>query len=254
MSALLRVDALDAGYGGVQIVFGVSLEVAPAEIVTIIGPNGAGKSTLLKAICGAITPLGGAVYLGDSDVTGIPAHRMAEAGAAFVPQTENVFPSLTIRENLEMGGYRLGSAAAARIDTLLRQHPDLGRRPDLPAGRLSGGQRQTLAILRALMMEPRLLLLDEPSAALSPSMRADVFKEIVRVRDRGVAVLMVEQNAREALRASDRGVVLVSGRKALEQPATELLANPDVGRLFLGNRTAAAAADANETGAGEDGA
>lgn len=245
MSALLDVQGVSAGYGGVQIVHQASVAVSPGEIVTIIGPNGAGKSTLLKAIFGAIRATEGRIMLDGRDVTGLSAHQMVAAGAGFVPQTENVFPSLSIRENLEMGGYRRKGGTRERIDELLARFPELARRPGEPASRLSGGQRQALAMCRALMLEPRLLLLDEPTAALSPIMREEIFAQIKAIRDGGVAVLMVEQNAREALAISDRGYVLVGGRNALEQSGAEMLANPEVGRLFLGR------IDADTAGTGE---
>jgi ABC-type branched-subunit amino acid transport system ATPase component len=234
VTPLLDVRELSAGYGGVEIVHQVSIEVAPAEIVTIIGPNGAGKSTLLKAIFGTLRPMHGAVLLDGQDVTDVPAHRMVQAGAAFVPQTENVFPSLSIRENLEMGAFRRKDGVEERMRALLAQFPELERRPQEQASRLSGGQRQALAMCRALMLDPRILLLDEPTAALSPMMRDVIFQQIRAIRDSGVAILMVEQNAREALAISDRGYLLVNGSKALEQSGADLLANPDVGRLFLG--------------------
>lgn len=234
MSPLLDVRDLSAGYGDVQIVYDVSMHVEAGEIVTIIGPNGAGKSTLLKAIFGSIRPMGGSVLLNGVEVAGLSAHQMVQAGAAFVPQTDNVFPSLSIRENLEMGGYRRRSGLDERIEELLVRFPELQRRPAEQAMKLSGGQRQQLAMCRALMLDPLLLFLDEPTAALSPIMREEIFRQIVAIRDSGVAILMVEQNAREALSLSSRGYVLVNGRVALEQSGPELLDNPDVGRVFLG--------------------
>ncbi|MGE3962410.1 MAG: ABC transporter ATP-binding protein [Dehalococcoidia bacterium] len=232
--SLLEVTDLEAGYGDVLIVRGASIHVEAGEIVTIIGPNGAGKSTLLKAIFGMTSILGGAVRFDGDDVTRVPAHRLVELGAAFVPQTDNVFPRLSIRENLEMGGFRRKSGTNARIEELLGRFPDLGSRPGEQAGRLSGGQRQALAMCRALMLDPSLLLVDEPTAALSPVARQDLFRQIQEIRDTGVAILMVEQNAREALEISDRGYVLVAGAVALEDRADAMLANEDIGRMFLG--------------------
>ncbi len=232
--SLLEVTDLEAGYGDVVIVRGASIHVEPAEIVTIIGPNGAGKSTLLKAVFGMTTILGGSVRFNGADVTRLPAHRLVELGAAFVPQTDNVFPRLSIRENLEMGAFRRKSGTNERIEELLGRFPDLGSRPGEQAGRLSGGQRQTLAMCRALMLDPTLLLVDEPTAALSPVARQDLFRQIQAIRDTGVAILMVEQNAREALEISDRGYVLVAGAVALEDHAEAMLANEDIGRMFLG--------------------
>ena len=232
--SLLEVSDLEAGYGDVLIVRGASMRVEPSEIVTIIGPNGAGKSTLLKAIFGMTNILGGSVRFNGDDVTRMPAHRLVELGAAFVPQTDNVFPRLSIRENLEMGAFRRKSGTNERIEELLGRFPDLGSRPGEQAGRLSGGQRQTLAMCRALMLDPTLLLVDEPTAALSPAARQDLFRQIQAIRDTGVAILMVEQNAREALEISDRGYVLVAGGVALEDRAETMLANEDIGRMFLG--------------------
>lgn len=243
---LLEVRDLKAGYGDVTIVHGVSMHVAPAEIVTIIGPNGAGKSTLLKAIFGSLRPSSGTVLLKGRDVTGIPAHAMVQAGAAFVPQTNNVFPSLSIKENLEMGAFRRQEGIGERMEELLGRFPDLATRPSELAMRLSGGQRQALAMCRALMLDPLLLLVDEPTAALSPVMRQELFVQIQGIRDGGVAVLMVEQNAREALAISDRGYVLVNGQVAVEQSGADLLNNPDVGRLFLGRVDTSASAERSD--------
>jgi ABC-type branched-subunit amino acid transport system ATPase component len=234
MSALLEVDTVSAGYGGLEIVKGVSMAVGRAEIVTIIGPNGAGKSTLLKAIFGTIPVMRGHVRLEGRDVTGLRAHEMVERGAAFVPQTDNIFPSLSIRENLEMGGFRRSSGVKERIDEVLARFPDLARRPSEQASKLSGGQRQALAMGRALMVDPQILFIDEPSAALSPIMRQEIFDQVKRIGESGVAILMVEQNAREALAISHRGCVLVNGQKVLEQSGRDMLENEDIGRLFLG--------------------
>lgn len=231
---VLETREVSAGYGGVDIVHGVSIHVDPGEIVTIIGPNGAGKSTLLKAAFGALALSAGRVFIRGEDVTARSAHEVVRAGAAFVPQTDNVFPSLSIRENLEMGGYSRRTGVHERLDELLARFPELASRPGEQASRLSGGQRQALAMCRALMLDPVLLLLDEPTAALSPIMRGQVFEQIRAIRDAGVAILMVEQNAREALRLSSRGYVMVGGQIALEQSGAEMLDNPEVGRLFLG--------------------
>lgn len=236
--SLLEVTDLEAGYGDVLIVKGTSIHVDPGEIVTIIGPNGAGKSTLLKAIFGIVDILGGSVRFRDEEVTGLRAHRLVEMGAAFVPQTDNVFPRLSIRENLEMGAFRRKGGAGERIEELLGRFPDLASRPGEQAGRLSGGQRQTLAMCRALMLDPTLLMVDEPTAALSPSARQDLFRQIQAIRDTGVAILMVEQNAREALEISDRGYVLVNGAVALEDRAADMLNNDEIGRMFLGRTEA----------------
>jgi ABC-type branched-subunit amino acid transport system ATPase component len=244
VSALLEVEGLSAGYGEVEIVHDCSLSLERGEIMTVIGPNGAGKSTLLKAAFGLLDPLAGSVRLAGVDVTHDSPPRKVAAGASFVPQTENVFASLSIRENLEMGAYQRRSGTAERIDEVLAFFPDLDGRRGERASRLSGGQRQALAIARALMLDPTLLLLDEASAALSPLMREEIFERIRAIAQDGVAVLMIEQNATEALAMSDRGYLLVAGRNVLEQDAAEMLANPEVGRLFLGRDEAADAPDA----------
>ena len=251
MSALLEADQVTAGYGSVMIVHEVSIRLGEGELVTIIGPNGAGKSTLLKAIFGLLPVSGGTVRLDGDEVTDESPSRMVRLGASFVPQVDNVFPSLTIRENLEMGAYQRTSGVRERIDEVLRLFPELEQRTGEQAARLSGGQRQALAIARALMLDPKVLMLDEPTAALSPVRRGDIFDRLMAIRERGVALLMVEQNAREALAISDRAYVLVDGRNAHEQPGPEMLANPEVGRLFLGLDPADMDddADAEEAGA-----
>jgi ABC-type branched-subunit amino acid transport system ATPase component len=230
----LTAEGITAGYGEVPIIRDISLRVGQDEIVTIIGPNGAGKSTLLKAIFGFLSPWHGRVALAGETVTGLPPERLVRRGIGFVPQTDNVFPSLTIRENLMMGGVTRADGVEERIAWVLDLFPVLAERPRERAGRLSGGQRQTLALARALMLEPRVLLLDEPSASLSPRMVETVFSNVVEINRRGTAVLMVEQNARRALAISDRGYVLANGQNRLEGPAGELLASDEVRRLYLG--------------------
>jgi ABC-type branched-subunit amino acid transport system ATPase component len=218
----------------VPIVQDVSIHVAQDEIVTIIGPNGAGKSTLLKAIFGFLPVWHGRVDLAGDDVTGLAPELLVCQGLAYVPQTDNVFPNLTIQENLIMGGITRRDGVAERISWVFELFPVLAERPRERAGRLSGGQRQTLALARALMLEPRLLLLDEPSASLSPKMVETVLANVVEINRRGTAVLMVEQRARQALAISDRGYVLANGRNRLEGPAAELLASDEVRQLYLG--------------------
>jgi ABC-type branched-subunit amino acid transport system ATPase component len=230
----LAAEGVTSGYGEVAIIRDVSIQVAQDEIVTIIGPNGAGKSTLLKALFGLLPPWQGRVSLAGKEVTGLPPERLVRQGIGFVPQTDNVFSSLTIRENLAMGGITRDSGVNERIDWVLDLFPVLAERPRERAGRLSGGQRQTLALARALMLEPKVLLLDEPSASLSPKMVETVFANVVEINRRGTAVLMVEQSARQALAISDRGYVLANGENRLEGPARELLASDDVRRLYLG--------------------
>ncbi len=238
MSApLLRASGVVAGYTrGLPIVHGVSLEVAPREIVTVIGPNGAGKSTLLKAIAGLVATEGGRVTLGARDITALPAHCIADAGIGFVPQTGNVFTTLTIHENLKVGGHIVRQQLNARLERAYGLFPVLAEKRRQRARTLSGGQRQMLAIARALMTDPSLLVLDEPTAGLAPLVVLDVFQQLRRLAQSGVAVLMVEQNARAALRVSDRGYVLADGRNRIDGLAADLLADPAVAEAFLGGR------------------
>ena len=230
----LVAEGITSGYGEVPIVQDVSIHVGQNEIVTIIGPNGAGKSTVLKALFGFLPVWRGRVSLAGDDVTGLAPELLVCRGIAFVPQTENIFPNLTIRENLTMGGITRADGVEERISWVFELFPVLAERPRERAGRLSGGQRQTLAIARALMLEPRILLLDEPSASLSPKMVETVLANVVEINRRGTAVLMVEQRARQALAISDRGYVLANGRNRLEGPASDLLASDEVRRLYLG--------------------
>ncbi len=232
--ALLEVSNLVAGYGETEILHGVSISVDEGEIVTIIGPNGCGKSTLMKAVVGLVDVRSGRVTFSGADVSALPPQRIARSGLCYVPQTDNVFPSLTIRENLEMGAFVRNDDFSERMDEMFDMFPDLGSRPSLRAGSLSGGQRQMLAIARALMLDPVLLLLDEPSAGLSPGMVGSVFERIRGINRAGVSLLLVEQNARQALSMSDRGYVLSSGENRLEDEGQALLDNAEVARLYLG--------------------
>jgi ABC-type branched-subunit amino acid transport system ATPase component len=231
---VLVAEGITGGYSEVPIVQDVSIRVGKDEIVTIIGPNGAGKSTVLKALFGFLPVCQGRVSLAGDDVTGLAPELLVCRGIGFVPQTDNIFPSLTIRENLVMGGITRVDGVEERISWVFELFPVLAERPRERAGRLSGGQRQTLAIARALMLEPRLLLLDEPSASLSPKMVETVLANVVEINRRGTAVLMVEQRARQALAISDRGYVLANGRNRLEGSASDLLASDEVRRLYLG--------------------
>lgn len=232
---LLRVEQLSGGYvDGIDIIHHVDLDVFRDEILTIIGPNGAGKSTVIKAVVGALPHERGRRLLDGDDVSGWPTARMIAAGVGYVPQVDNVFATMSIRENLEMGGYMRSGDLSARIDEVLELFPALRDRPRERANRLSGGQRQMLAIARALMLDPQLLCLDEPTASLSPAARGEIFALVYRIHQSGVGVVLVEQNAVEALVWSDRGVVMVNGEKVLEGSGLELLTSPDVGRLFLG--------------------
>ena len=231
---LLNASGVVAGYGEAEILHGVSITVAGGEIVTIIGPNGCGKSTLMKAIVGLISVRKGSVAFRGEDITRVPPEMIVRTGLCYVPQTSNVFPSLTIRENLEMGAFVRSDDYRGRINEMFQLFPDLAMQPGRKAGSLSGGQRQMLAIARALMLDPMLLILDEPSAGLSPAMTSLVFDRIRDINRGGVAVLLVEQNARQALQMSNRGYVLTSGENRLEDTGPDLLNNPEVATLYLG--------------------
>ncbi len=232
--ALLEASGVVAGYGETEVLHGVSIVVDRAEIVTIIGPNGCGKSTLMKAIAGLVRVRTGSVVFRGEDISGVSPELIVRTGLCYVPQTDNVFPSLTIRENLEMGAFVRRGDYRDRIEEMFGIFPDLSIQPGRKAGSLSGGQRQMLAIARALMLDPELLLLDEPSAGLSPAMMNTVFERVREINQAGVALLMVEQNARQALGMSHRGYVLVAGEKRLEDTGKDLLDNPEVASLYLG--------------------
>jgi branched-chain amino acid transport system ATP-binding protein len=241
-AALLAVDGLVAGYEpGVPILRGANVAVGVGEIVALLGPNGAGKSTLVKAIAGLVPVFAGSVRFDGQEIAGAPAHRLVQRGLAFVPQTENVFTAMTVEENLQLSGHLLAKVARARqIAAMYALFPDLERQRRLEAGRLSGGQRQMLAVARALMVEPKLLMLDEPSAGLSPRLVAAVFGKLAEIRRSGVTILLVEQNARAALALADRGYVLAEGQNRHEGAAAALASDPVVARLYLGGGTAAA--------------
>ncbi|MCO5100336.1 MAG: ABC transporter ATP-binding protein [Burkholderiaceae bacterium] len=232
---------LVAGYvAEVDILRGVGLEVREREIVTVLGPNGAGKSTLMKTIAGLVPVRSGSIRLFGADLVGVPAHRMVSRGLAYVPQTGNVFARLSIQENLEIGAAARGTRDGFDddLERMYQLFPRLAERRRQPAGTLSGGERQMVAVARALMSRPRLLMLDEPSAGLSPLLVGVVFAKVREVRDLGLTILVVEQNARAALAISDRGYVLAEGRDRIEGEAAALLANPEVGALYLGSRQA----------------
>ncbi len=239
---MIVIDKLVAGYSAeVDILKGMTLCAEHAEIITLLGPNGCGKSTLLKTIAGFLRPRQGSILLQGKDVSTLPVHhKIRHSGIGFVPQTENVFAALSVRENLQVGGhYMARQEARERMEQLCSTYPVLGRKLNAPAASLSGGERQILALARALMPRPRLLLLDEPSAGLSPKVLLEVFEAIVTVRDQEqVTILMVEQNAMEALRISDRAYVLSMGAVALTGRAGELMNDSQVRELYLGGRAA----------------
>jgi branched-chain amino acid transport system ATP-binding protein len=241
-TAALDIQALEAAYErGLPIVRGASLAVQPGEIVAILGPNGAGKSTLVKAVAGLVPITAGRVLLHGADITRVPAHRLVFEGLAFVPQTENVFANLTIAENLELAVAILKADRRQRLDPVYAMFPDLQRQRTLLAGRLSGGQRQMLAVARALIAQPRVLMLDEPSAGLSPKLVGQVLEQLKRVRDTGVTVVLVEQNVKAALAVADRAAVLVEGREQLVGTAAELRADARIAELYLGRHVQAQA-------------
>jgi branched-chain amino acid transport system ATP-binding protein len=235
MTALLTIENLEAGYEpGLPIVKGASLKVHSGEIVAIIGPNGAGKSTLVKAVAGLVAVSAGRVLLGADDITKVPAHQLCARGLAFVPQTENVFVNLTIAENLELAAALQKVNARVRLPEVYALFPDLERQRRLLAGRLSGGQRQMLAVARALIRLPQVLMLDEPSAGLSPRLVIEVFETLRQIRAAGVTVLLVEQNVKAALAMADRVAVLVEGRERVVGTSAELKADARIAELYLG--------------------
>jgi len=239
---MIQIDHVTAGYTpDVDILRGMTLHANAAEIVTLLGPNGCGKSTLLKTIAGFLKPRIGRIVLDGVDVGQVPVHtKIQKLGLGFVPQTENVFSALSVRENLQVGGHFQSDAdVAQRLDELCTLYPVLMRKLSAPAASLSGGERQILALARALMARPKLLLLDEPSAGLSPKMLLEVFQAVMDIRAKeNVTVLMVEQNALEALRISDRAYVLSMGAVALTGEAKTLMDDPQVRELYLGGRAA----------------
>jgi ABC-type branched-subunit amino acid transport system ATPase component len=231
---VLEARNLTSGYGETDILHDVSIKLQEKEIVSIIGPNGAGKSTLLKTIFGILKPRQGAVRLQDEDITGLSPDKIVRKGMSYVPQVDNVFPSLTIQENLEMGAFVRTDDYRHRLQEIYDLFPILKDRRNQKVGSLSGGQRQMVAMGRALMLDPRVLLLDEPSASLAPLLVEMIFEKIVDINKTGVALMVVEQNARETLKISHRGYVLATGRKVFEDTGKAILENEEVGKLYLG--------------------
>ncbi|WP_255167362.1 ABC transporter ATP-binding protein [Natrononativus amylolyticus] len=232
--SMLDVSGLDSGYGDLQIVDDVDLTVADGEYVTIVGPNGAGKSTVMKSIFGLTTHMGGSITFAGEEISGYRPEDIITTGIGYVPQNDNVFPSLSVMENLEMGAYILDEVPQDRLERIFDRFPILEERRGQTAGDLSGGQRQMLAMGRALMLDPDLLLLDEPSAGLAPDLVAEMFDRIDRINDDGTGILLVEQNAKEALRRCNRGYVLVQGQNRYVDSGDALLANEQVRQDFLG--------------------
>ena len=233
---VVEAKDLHAGYlPGINILNGCSLTANKGELIGIIGPNGAGKSTLLKAIFGQVNVRSGSILLNGEDITGLKANKLVEKGVAFVPQTNNVFPSLTIEENLEMGVFQNPKAFKERFEFVTSIFPDLATRRAQKAGSLSGGERQMVAMGRALMVDPSVLLLDEPSAGLSPVRQDEAFLRVREVNQAGVTVVMVEQNARRCLQICDRAYVLDQGKDAHTGTGRELLTDPKMIKLYLGD-------------------
>ena len=232
----LRAEGIVTGYGSVQILHGVSVEAGDGQVTCIFGPNGCGKSTLLKAIAGAIATWEGSVALDGDDITGLPSHDVLSRGLALMPQGGGVFPQLSVRDNLRMGGYTLRSRQALneRIDELIEEFPRLRERLAIDAGKLSGGEQMMLAIARALIVRPRFLLFDEPSAGLSPKLATEVLERVAALAQRGVGVVMVEQNIREAMRVADRLYVLVGGSNRFEGGPADIADDRELMRLYLG--------------------
>lgn len=235
MNNLLEVDNVCAGYvQDLNILQGINFSVAPGELVAVIGPNGAGKSTLAKTIFGLLTPNQGKIVFKGENITGLKSDRIVRKGMCYVPQIANIFPSLSVEENLEMGAFIRSGSLQSLKDFIYTMFPRLAERRRQRAGTLSGGERQMLAMGRALMLDPDLLLLDEPSAALSPILVSSVFEQIKAINKAGKAVVLVEQNAKKALMMADRGYVLENGRDRFEGTGQDLLNNPKIGELYLG--------------------
>lgn len=231
---MLEINDIRAGYGEIEIIHGLSLYVNEGEIVSIVGPNGSGKSTLLKSIFALVDIMGGEINYQGELLNNVGTEKMIKKGLSFVPQTDNIFPSLTVHENLELGGYVSKKKLKERLDLIYDLFPPLIEKRKKRAGTLSGGQRQMVAFGRALIMEPKLLLLDEPTAGLAPMYISLILDKVKDINDIGVTILMVEQNAKKALAMSDRGYVLAAGEKKYEDSGRALLENEEVAQLFLG--------------------
>jgi branched-chain amino acid transport system ATP-binding protein len=227
-------EAMTGGYGGADILHGCTIAVEKGEIAVIVGPNGAGKSTAMKAVFGMLRLREGQVRLDGRDIAALSPQERVVAGMGFVPQTANVFVSLTVQENLEMGAYIRDDDFSDTMETIFALFPILRQKRRQPAGELSGGQRQQVAVGRALMTQPKVLMLDEPTAGVSPIVMDELFDKIIEIARTGISILMVEQNARQALAIADRGYVLVQGRNRYTDTGAALLADPEVRRTFLG--------------------
>ena len=232
--SVLSLNNLYAGYGQTEVLHDMSIFVNPNEIVAIIGPNGAGKSTAMKSVLGLLTINSGNVELNGKDITNTPAAEVVRLGISYVPQTQNVFVNLSVQENLEMGAWTRPLGIRERLGEMFELFPDLGEKRNQAAGSLSGGQRQMVAMAKALMVDAKILLLDEPTAGLSPKYRAEIFTTIQKIKSTGVPILIVEQNAKQALSVADRGYVLVDGANRYTGTGKELLEDREIARMFLG--------------------
>ncbi len=239
---MLKIENLYGGYGRMTILNGVTFEIPAGSLTTMIGPNGAGKSTVFKAVFGLLNIHSGAIEFAGENITGLKPAQLIGRGITYVPQGRNIVPQLSVYHNLELGGITAKDQAAVkkRIRQVLEQFPSLAQKRDEPAISLSGGQQKQLEVARALLLDPKLILIDEPSIGLSPQLVQEVFRTLIALRDSGVTILMVEQNARSALQISDYGIVLELGQKRLQGKASELLGDPRVGQLFLGGSMEAA--------------
>lgn len=233
---ILRLDGIVGGYGKMTILNGTTASIRQAKITTVIGPNGAGKSTMFKAIFGLLPLRAGRILFEGEDVTGHTPRQMLDAGVCYVPQGRNIFPELSVRHNLELGGVVLKdqSALPARVDGMLKRFPVLAEKAESQASTLSGGQQKLLEVARGLLLDPKLILIDEPSIGLSPLMVQEVFSILEALRENGVTILLIEQNAKQALQMADYGLVLELGQARIEDTADNILADPRIAQLFLG--------------------
>jgi branched-chain amino acid transport system ATP-binding protein len=234
--ALLVLDRVVAGYGKMTILNGTSASVRRGAITTVIGPNGAGKSTMFKTVFGLLPVRSGTITLEGRDITNVSPRQALDAGAVYIPQGRNIFPELSVRHNLELGGTTLPDHATlgSRMDAMMRRFPMLAQKADMQASTLSGGQQKILEVARGLLLDPKLVLIDEPSIGLSPLMVQEVFAILRALRDKGVTILLIEQNAKQALQMSDYALVLEQGQTRIEDTASSILADPRIAQLFLG--------------------
>ncbi len=232
--SLLQVEGVRVGYQEVDILHGINLSLEEGQIVSVIGPNGAGKSTLLKTIFGLLQPRNGKISFKGEDITGLKPEKIVQKGISYVPQVENVFPNLSVQENLEMGAFIRSDDFSHKYKEIYELFPVLEEKRKQKVGHLSGGQRQMVAMGRALMLDPEIILLDEPSAGLAPLLVSNIFEMIKEINSNGISIIIVEQNAKKALEMADHGYVLAMGENVLDDTGAALLANEDIGRLYLG--------------------